>query len=124
MKSLVFVLVVLLAASFQPVFAQNNHNKCMECGEYASNGASKGYFEKVWLNLEEDLRVGKVDKAGKRISRYNLLELSVQIGIHLRCVEERCPAQYKAMKKIAERIIVIIGNGRLASPTSSLQVKQ
>lgn len=123
MKTLVFVLMVLLAASFQPAFAQN-HNKCMECNEYVSNGDEKGYFENVRQNLEEDLRAGKVDKSGKRISRYNLLELLVQIGVHLRCVEERCPAQYKTMKKIAERIVVIISNGRLASPMSSLQVKQ
>ena len=121
MKKIVLLVAPILLALAVAGFAegQNPSNICLKCDLYGRVGNVRGFFENIWLQLEDDMREGPIDrKSGKIISKRNLGELWVIVSVHLSCVERDCPdhPQLSLFRKQVHRINTIINSGRICSP--------
>ncbi|MFH1182784.1 MAG: hypothetical protein V1690_00795 [Candidatus Moraniibacteriota bacterium] len=118
-KMILFFVTALIVFPICFAVAQSQSSICGKCSWYAREGNVRGYFEDVFLNLEEDLRSGPIDKkSGKRISQYNLDELLVKVSAHLSCAEKNCSdhPQLVLFRKYVHAIKKNITSGRICSP--------
>ena len=113
-----FMLVLMLSPL---AFASDDRPTgiCGSCSWYRGENGQRGYFEKIWLELEEDQRTGfKSEETGQRYSRYQLGNLRVDVLAHLSCAKDVCPPDRKLLdsfKKYTKAIIKIIDSGRICS---------